>query len=564
MKGGCEQEDENSSSVLCPMKTQKNSETVFYRYLKMFSYPMYVRNRQCGSLSKSLWKDAIFSSLYKAFGASHVTATTPLSGQDWGAVFGCGFSPNGSLLVAACENKCMLLYDPHNASLIQRSFLDNRIFVTCSDDTTVRLWDARNLSHELKILRGHSSWVKNIEYCSSAGKLITSGFDGNIFAWDINNYSNNDLGEQLLYINGMMRTKVCPDEKRMIISTLGGYYILIHDLDLDHFKEDMKGFRPRLYGLMQGLMQLLDAPLNHLIEYNSIFRRKRNRIEFISDFPAGDNAVSISTMQVHPQGWCIVSRNTTADEETEWTCVHDIQTLDNSLNESSKDNDLPSDRCADNSNTNQTAMENLELPVQSSNEQHCGNSSSLRESNASTHSRDSAPFAQSSPPTTNGNEFLAVLAENSTHHHRHRHRRSSLLTPLERQNAENLQDTPEDSESARENEWLRPRAASQQQRRLLFHSEEPNVGQGYIKEQSFSPDGRIIASPFANCVRLLAFNSDCHELCDAVPSKPRPLRQVALVAGNSSSVLTSTFSPVHLLYAAGAEDGSISFCSPKL
>ena len=66
------------------------------------------------------------------------------------------------------------------------SFLDNRVFVTCSDDTTVRLWDARNLTNELKVLRGHTSWVKNIEYCSTAGKLITSGFDGNVFAWDIN------------------------------------------------------------------------------------------------------------------------------------------------------------------------------------------------------------------------------------------------------------------------------------------------------------------------------------------------------------------------------------------
>ena len=29
--------------------------------------------------------------------------------------------------------------------------------------------------------------------------------------------------------------------------------------------------------------------------------------------------------QVHPQGWCAVSRNITSDERSEWTCVHDIQ-----------------------------------------------------------------------------------------------------------------------------------------------------------------------------------------------------------------------------------------------
>lgn len=29
--------------------------------------------------------------------------------------------------------------------------------------------------------------------------------------------------------------------------------------------------------------------------------------------------------QVHPQGWCVLSRNISNDENSEWTCVHDIQ-----------------------------------------------------------------------------------------------------------------------------------------------------------------------------------------------------------------------------------------------
>ena len=29
--------------------------------------------------------------------------------------------------------------------------------------------------------------------------------------------------------------------------------------------------------------------------------------------------------QVHPQSWAVVSRNTSRDDESEWTCVHDIQ-----------------------------------------------------------------------------------------------------------------------------------------------------------------------------------------------------------------------------------------------
>jgi WD repeat-containing protein 32 len=68
-------------------------------------------------------------------------------------------------------------------------FLDSRMFATCSDDTTVCLWDLRNMSRNVCVLRGHTNWVKNIEYVSHSGLLVTSGFDGNINLWDINRCS---------------------------------------------------------------------------------------------------------------------------------------------------------------------------------------------------------------------------------------------------------------------------------------------------------------------------------------------------------------------------------------
>lgn len=30
---------------------------------------------------------------------------------------------------------------------------------------------------------------------------------------------------------------------------------------------------------------------------------------------------------MHPQGWNVLSRNVTTDEQSEWTCVHDIQDM---------------------------------------------------------------------------------------------------------------------------------------------------------------------------------------------------------------------------------------------
>lgn len=67
-----------------------------------------------------------------------------------------------------------------------RRFLDSRTFASGSDDTNVALWDIRNLKCRIQTLRGHSNWVKSIEYCSRDGLLVTSAFDGNVYTWDIN------------------------------------------------------------------------------------------------------------------------------------------------------------------------------------------------------------------------------------------------------------------------------------------------------------------------------------------------------------------------------------------
>lgn len=53
---------------------------------------------------------------------------------------------------------------------------------------------------------------------------------------------------------------------------------------------------------------------------------KRNRVELVSDFP--NDAEVISSLQIHPHGWCALSRNISYDESTEFTCLHDIQHRD--------------------------------------------------------------------------------------------------------------------------------------------------------------------------------------------------------------------------------------------
>ena len=97
-------------------------------------------------------------------------------GKYTGGIFNLAFNPDGSVLGAACEDKCVLLLDPntrrtvhaitgaHDEAVNNIRFLDSRLFATCSDDTTVALWDARYLTKKLRLLEGHTSYVKNIEY----------------------------------------------------------------------------------------------------------------------------------------------------------------------------------------------------------------------------------------------------------------------------------------------------------------------------------------------------------------------------------------------------------------
>lgn len=60
------------------------------------------------------------------------------------------------------------------------------MLATCSDDTTVAIWDVRNFKQSIKVLKGHVNWVKSVEYSAKDNLLLSSGFDGQIYTWDIN------------------------------------------------------------------------------------------------------------------------------------------------------------------------------------------------------------------------------------------------------------------------------------------------------------------------------------------------------------------------------------------
>lgn len=74
--------------------------------------------------------------------------------------------------------------------------------------------------------------------------MVTSAFDGTIYAWDLNSPTeNNVLFDKVFVMNGLMRSKLTPDGSKMVICTTSGYMIIIHDLNLMALSDDMRTFR---------------------------------------------------------------------------------------------------------------------------------------------------------------------------------------------------------------------------------------------------------------------------------------------------------------------------------
>ena len=99
--------------------------------------------------------------------------------------------------------------------------------------------------------------------------------------------------------------------------------------------------------------------------------------------------------------------------------------------------------------------------------------------------------------------------------------------------------------------------------RLTHYTGEPNVGRGFIKEVCFSSDGRLICSPFGNGIRLLAFDNECNELCDARLGTPQKLYELTSNISHCSPVVTCKFSPTHCLAVSGCLNGKVDFHQPR-
>ena len=72
---------------------------------------------------------------------------------------------------------------------VDTSPFDQYLVITGSADSTVAVWDMRNVKTKLFSLRGHSKDVHNVKFSSMQSNLLaSSGQDRRIIIWDLSRF----------------------------------------------------------------------------------------------------------------------------------------------------------------------------------------------------------------------------------------------------------------------------------------------------------------------------------------------------------------------------------------
>lgn len=298
---------------------------------------------------------------------------------------------------------------------------------------------------------------------------------------------------------------------------------------------------------------------------------RKNRVELVSDFP--NDAEVISSLQIHPQGWCALSRNISYDESTEFTCLHDIQHREYSEDEEKDETEAESEqqqrKTIEERVVPQSSMVELNTP---SSRTHIDDSSQSPSSHTayegqnvqnvvsmSTHPdiwaaevtvRDRMHGIRRNSTGTFGNTHVygissGVLSSNS-----------ALPVRLSAQLTSN---------ASYRYMYVPKKSIPQNVRRMLYSIEQPNKGKGLIKEECFSSDGRLICSPYDKGFRLLAFSQDCLELPKALTYQveSNKLYELKYFKCHSEIVVSTRFSPIQPLLASGCLQGRVVWHQPR-
>ena len=333
--------DDDLSPQSSHKKPRIEKVNVKYLHQKDFSVFELIRFRERGNVfipqPQRLWNN-IFNTNKIGASLELYTANNRKSlntSAEQGSIFNLEFSPNNKYLVAACENRAILLFDPcsqkrirfirgaHTDAVNCVTFLDSRTFATCSDDKNISLWDIRNTDKNIFTLRGHTSWVKSINYDKHTKLLVSSAFDDTVRTWDIDNFSNIDdiKSTRVMKIPYLTRTKLmCHNQcnRKLVAATTTGILFVVHNLNFDTLRVDSFETMKKLRDTE---VDCKDLPVVNLESDINI----SNRIEFVTEFANDVDPWCIASIQIHPQRESILSRYTTkGNDNSEWSTIHSL------------------------------------------------------------------------------------------------------------------------------------------------------------------------------------------------------------------------------------------------
>ncbi len=121
---------------------------------------------------------------------------------------------------------------------------DAKTFAVTSDDNMVKLWDV-NSSRELKTLKGHTMFVRDITFSPDSKTLASASADRTVKLWDIN--SGKEIKTLEGHASNVNSVSFSPDGKTLA-SASGDKTIVLWNLDLDDLL--VKGCR-----LIRGYLQ---------------------------------------------------------------------------------------------------------------------------------------------------------------------------------------------------------------------------------------------------------------------------------------------------------------------
>nr|CAB3236285.1 DDB1- and CUL4-associated factor 10-like [Phallusia mammillata] len=259
-------------------------------------------------------------------------------------IFGLKYSPDGSLLVAACENDAIVVIDPLTSKIIKKqehvhtkrcntiTFIDNQLFSTCSDDSNISVWDIRNLREEVHHLKGHTGWVKNVEFHKPSKSLVSSSFDDQILLWDIDNPSPYGQHEPKLLLKcaNLMRMRLSPDGSSMYLSSMQtADLIAIHNLNFETIRDDLRDIRCQgQYGDHSVVFNNHEIKVDRSdkLENQSKPVDRENHLELYYGYNAderGPCTVFCQSIDVHPENLSIALRyDRLTSNVMKYTSVH--------------------------------------------------------------------------------------------------------------------------------------------------------------------------------------------------------------------------------------------------